>query len=199
MMKSICTLVHRPGSDRAAFQHYYEASHAPLGIRHFPFTRYVRNHLIDGDDCGFDTISEFWAEDIAATAALMDGPVGDILRADERRFMDQSRVAPAGAEEHVLSVGPPGDLRVATLIAGGADAAAIREGALEWGRAIAAGMPGVSIDIATAWRTPAFPAAVVLWSPQPPGDAPGVLAGATRHLRVRRFETPPGQLLGNAS
>ncbi|SFR91845.1 EthD domain-containing protein [Sphingomonas jatrophae] len=198
MSKSICVMGHRPGTDRAFFQCYYEANHAPLGRQHFPFTRYVRNHLIDGDDLAFDTISEFWADDIAAAAGLMNGPVGDILRADEEKFVDRPQIASAGADEHVLSPGSPGEARTATLIARGqGDEAAFREGVLAWGRTLAAEMPAVSLDFVIAWREPAFPAAAVLWTPQPPGDAP---AGLTvRHLHVRRCETPPELLLGNAA
>lgn len=197
MMKSVCALRHKPGSDRAAFQRYYEANHAPLGVQHFPFTRYVRNHLIDGEDLGVDTISEFWAEDIVATAALMDGPVGDILRADEERFMDRPAIAAAGADEHVLSAGAPGAERFVTLIAGGAgDPASFGAAVLEWAHGIAAETPAVSLDLVTPWGAPAFPAAALLWSNAPPADAPASLQPA-RTLRVHRVETPADTLLGN--
>src|SRR5690606_27385521 len=148
-----CALVHRPDSTRAAFHAYYEENHAPLGARHFPFTRYVRNHFIDGEDLGYDTISEFWAEDIEAAAALMNGPVGEILRADERRLLDQSRIASGGVEEHELSTGVPAGpdgIRTAFLInpALSADAissAAWRQGVMAWGRSLAADWSGVSL------------------------------------------------------
>jgi uncharacterized protein (TIGR02118 family) len=161
MTKSLCALARRPDFDRAAFHDYYERHHAPLGMRHFPFTRYVRNHLIDAPDVGFDTISEFWADDIDATAALMDGPVGDTMREDERRFMDRARIAPAGSDEEILSEGRPADasgMRTALLV---------RSDKLSpvyhWARCLADVHAGVSIDRLRPWGTPSFPADMVIW------------------------------------
>lgn len=192
MTKSICALVHKPGSTRAAFQAYYEDNHAPLGARHFPFTRYVRNHLIGGQDSSYDTISEFWADDIAGAAALMNGPVGEILRADEVKFMDQSRIAPAGAEEQRLSPGAPagaGGARTAFLVEAADDDVTWRETALAWAKPIAAQAPGVSLDIISSWSAVRFPAAAVLWVPGHVAyDPPAGLR--VRRLLVRRAETP---------
>jgi uncharacterized protein (TIGR02118 family) len=194
MMKSICALARRPDLDRAAFQRYYEERHALLGIRHFPFRRYVRNHLVDAADIGFDTISEFWADDIAALAALMDGPVGDILRADEERFMDRPRIAPAGSDERVLSAGAPVDgdgLRTAILVGPGVDGIVAAQ---RWAEAVAQRTPGVSTDRTQSWREPAFPAGLVVWLPGPP--VPGRLPPNcyARAVLVRRVETPAEQL-----
>lgn len=201
-MKSVCVLAHRPDSSRAEFQRYYEERHAPLGIRHFPFTRYVRNHLLDAPDIGFDTISEFWAEDIGASAALMQGPVGEIMRADEERFMDRSRIAPAGADEHVLSAGSCTDdagERFAVLVRRkGGEEAAFRASVLAWAHDIAARTPGVSVDFAQSWQLPAFPADAVLWTPALP-DETARTPGQVRKLKVRRVETPPAQLLGRVA
>lgn len=200
MMKSICALVHREDLDRAAFQHHYETRHAPLAISHFPFRRYVRNHLLDGADIGYDTISEFWADDIEAVAGLMNGPVGDIMRADEERFMNRERNAPAGAEEHVLSPGAPalGDgTRIAMLVDWDGDEATGKARALAWARDCASAMAGVSIDFVTSWRTPPFPARAVLWMPEDCGVMPP--AGlSVRPVRVRRVETAADQLMDAA-
>lgn len=198
MSKSISALVHRPDSTRTAFQAYYEENHAPLAIQYFPFTRYARNHLIDGEDLGFDTISEFWAEDIAAAAALMNGPVGDILRADEVKFMDQSRIASGSAEELVLSEGDctgPDGLRTALLISPAASEETWREAALSLGRSLAGEQPGVSLDFVQSWGAVLFPASAVLWVP---GEAAFPVAPASLHIRrvlVRRVETAPEQLM----
>lgn len=193
MMKSICALARRPDVSREAFQAYYEEHHAPLAVRHFAFARYARNHLLDCPDIGFDTISEFWAGDIVALAGLMKGPTGDILRADEKKFMDQSRSAPAGCEEHVLSPGVADGDRYALLL----DWSGETDHVLRWARAVAQRAPGVSLDLATSWQEPAFPARAVLWTPdrRAAGDIPPAVA--VRVLRVRRVETPANQLVAD--
>ncbi|HUH37969.1 MAG TPA: EthD domain-containing protein [Spongiibacteraceae bacterium] len=185
MMKSICVLARREDSTREVFQTYYETQHAPLGMKYFPFAGYSRNHLLDAPDIGFDTISEFWTEDTAASAGLMDGPIGEIMRADERRFMDQSKIAPAGAEEHVLSAGAEDGERYAVLLSGKIG----KDTLLAWARKAAGNTPGVSLDIATSWKEPAFPATAVLWTPDAT-IASELPAGVTaRVLRVRRVTT----------
>lgn len=208
MTKSICALVHRPDYTRSAFQNYYEEHHAPLAVKYFPFTRYARNHLIGGDDIGYDTISEFWAEDITAAAALMHGPVGDILRADEERFMDRSRISSGGVDdEHVLSAGSPAapdGLRTAFLIApspagGQLSGDAWRETVLGLGRTLAAAMPGVSLDHVTPWGTPGFPATAVLWCPGEVAPMKVPNGFQIRRVIARWFETPAEQLLGNTA
>jgi uncharacterized protein (TIGR02118 family) len=207
MPKSICLLGRRPDITRAEFQRYYETRHAPLGARLFPFTRYVRNHLQDHEEIGFDTISEFWAEDIVAAAALVDGPAGDIMRADERKFMDQSTSRPAGVVEHVLA-GPervreaPGREKLALLLrpADGVAAEAFVAAAQAWGRRLGESADRVTLDEVSAWSERGFVCEAVLWVW--PGAA-AIAAGAPpaevtvwRRLSVRADETPPEQLLG---
>lgn len=207
MMKSVCLLGRRPGLTRAEFQRYYEASHAPLGARHFPFTRYVRNHLQDAEEIGFDTISEFWARDIDATAALMDGPVGDILRADERRFMDQSAIRPAGADEQLLagparSLEDPSQDKISLLLRRAPDVSveAFLTAAQSWGRRIGDQALRVTLDELSAWGERGFGCEAILWVW--PGRAGITLDEPPPQVRlwvkptVRPSETAPEDLLG---
>lgn len=83
--------------------------HAPLAAMHFPFRGYVRNHVLPGQRAKFETISEFWADDLARLTALWQGPAGAILAQDEARFMDRERITPAEAVSHSLSSGAPTD------------------------------------------------------------------------------------------
>lgn len=206
MMKSICTLTRRADFSRRQFQDYYENQHSPLAIQHFPFVRYVRNHVVGGEDIGFDTISEFWAVDVDKLANLMKGPVGQRLQEDERRFMDQSQIAPGYARETVISEGQGPSRRYALLLnwkassgegASGNKAARGKFDVLSWARANAADYPAISVDRIEAWQQPAFPARAVVWTPEPdlltalPADIQVDL------VEVERVETPPAQLLGN--
>lgn len=186
MMKSMCVLARRADFSREQFQTYYEDNHAPLGVENFPFTRYVRNHLLDAPDIGFDTISEFWAEDIGALGELMNGPVGDLLREDECRFMDQSKIAPAGSQEHILSPGVVDGERYALLLNWSGDQPLEL---LDWAAQVATRAAGVSMDITTSWRQPAFPAQAVLWTPDKTVVADMPKAVTVRIVRVQRFET----------
>ncbi len=107
-MKTIGLMPRRPDITRAAFRDHYETRHAPLALPLFPFTKYVRNHVLasDPDPIGFDCLSEFWVDDVEQVHRLMKSEVGDLMREDERRFADQPRIAPAVAEE-TLVAGPP--------------------------------------------------------------------------------------------
>jgi hypothetical protein len=102
-VKALAFLPRRADLGRAAFRDYYETRHAPLALRYLAFTRYVRNHVLDGPDLGFDCISEFWPRSIEATAALMRTKVGERMRADERAFSDQARLVSSGCEEVLLA------------------------------------------------------------------------------------------------
>lgn len=201
MTKSICALAHKPGSTREDFQLYYEDHHVPLAVGYFPFSAYARNHVIGTQSFDWDTISEFWADDIAAAAALMAGPVGEIMAADEERFMDRSVIASAGVEEVILSSGPRAGKdgqRTALLIQDSAENVDLRSVAMDWARSLANDLSGVSVDFTTNWTERAFPAKAVLWLPgtQQPSTPQGLLV---QKLLVRRAETPASQLIGAPS
>ncbi|MCP1470270.1 uncharacterized protein (TIGR02118 family) [Sphingobium sp. OAS761] len=199
MTKSVCALVHKPGSTRAAFQRYYEDNHAPLAVGLFPFSGYARNHLVDAVDFGWDTISEFWAEDIVAAAALMDGPIGDRMRADEERFMDRSRIRAAGAEEIILSTGQRVDSqqrRTALLIDGERERENVRLQARRFAQQLAEQSSGVSIDMVQAWEGAAFPATAIIWVPGWPAGTDTYPSFVTQALKLVRHATPFAQLSG---
>src|SRR6201999_3051588 len=100
-MKTVGLMPRRPDTSRAAFREHYETQHAPLALGKFPFEKYIRNHLVasDPDPIGFDCLSEFWVGDVAEIHKIMAGPIGDIMKEDERRFTHQDKIGPAVAEE----------------------------------------------------------------------------------------------------
>ncbi|MCR9185899.1 MAG: EthD domain-containing protein [Halieaceae bacterium] len=109
-MKSICLLSRLSGTSPEAFRDYYENNHSRLGSRYFPFAKYVRNHVLSASPAvDFDVITEFFFAPDLDVAGVHSGRVREILDADERRFMEQRLIRPAGAEE-VLLAGPPRDV-----------------------------------------------------------------------------------------
>ncbi len=197
-MKSVCAFTRRPDMTRAEFQRYYEEQHAPLGIRYFAFRAYVRNHVVDGQCAEIETISEFWADDLARLAAVLDGPAGPIFAADEARFMDRTRTAPAAAEERILSPGPLTDangLRWAALLCWSGEA--VPAGLYAWALEAAACQPGVSLDILAPRQGQGarFPAQALLWLPDFALAPPPPSEFAVRALRMRRVRTPDADLL----
>ena len=94
----------RPDLTRAAFRTHYETRHAPLALGKFPFEKYIRNHVVasDPDPIGFDCLSEFWVGDVAEIHKIMAGPIGDIMKEDERRFTHQDKIGPAVAEDTLI-------------------------------------------------------------------------------------------------
>ena len=200
MMKSVCAFTRKEGLTRQQFHDYYENNHAPLGIQHFPFARYVRNHVQGSPEIDIETISEFWAEDIGALAGLMDGPVGEIMAVDEARFMQRDRIAPGGADEAVLSEGDATDkdgFRSVFLVrwTEGNDAAALQD-LKAWAKEVAAQQPGVSLDVITSWSADSgFPAKALLWLPDHARAPRPAASFDVTPLRVRRCETPLEDML----
>lgn len=202
MTKSICALAHKPGTTREDFQRYYEENHAPLAISHFPFSAYARNHVTGAEKFHWDTISEFWANDIEAAAALMAGPVGKIMAADEERFMNRPLIASAGVEEVILSPGDAAGIdgrRTALLVQNASEGVDLRSAVMAWAEGFANDMPGVSVDFMSNWTDLAFPAKAVLWLPGWQAQAAIPYGLFTQALLVRHVTTPASQLLGGHS
>lgn len=175
-MKSVCLLSHRPDLTREAFRDYYETRHALLGMKHFAFRKYLRNHVVASSpsDVDFDCLSEFWHDDLAKAYEIMAGPTGDILREDERRFMDQPRIRAAASVE-TLVAGPErgverGVARKQALLlacAQGQTASELAAAARGWGERLTRELPGVlraTLDeIARFDGDASFPYDAILW------------------------------------
>jgi len=209
-MKSVCLISRRPDLSREAFREYYETRHALLGMKHFAFEKYLRNHVVASSpvEVDFDCLSEFWQEDLAGAYETMSGPIGDILREDERRFMDQPRIRAAASVE-TLVAGPERGVergavhKQALLLAREPGLAAIDmvRAARSWGERLARELPGVervTLDEITRFEGDArFPydAILSLWLADGAAGAGGVAppAGLTLAAVVTfdSIESPP--------
>ena len=208
MNKSVALLSRRTDVSRDYFQDYYESRHAPLASSHFPFTKYVRNHLLSLPDIGFDTVSEFWSDDYGAIAELMGSAVGDMMREDERRFMDQSMIRSALSTE-CLVLGPVRHVewaprsRVAVLVGRGGDLGddVFVERLKAYGHTLAteAGeqVTRVTLDVFQTFPGMTFPYAAILWLWLKDERQPPLAAGPSAGIDVqgvvltRSCETPP--------
>ncbi|MDO8862971.1 EthD domain-containing protein [Haliea sp. E1-2-M8] len=196
-MKSVCLLSHRPGSTREAFREYYETSHSRLGSRYFPFSKYVRNHVVSSaGEVDFDVITEFFFDDGVDVAGVHSGRVREILDEDEKRFMDQRLIRPAGSEEMLLSgsardIAPAGTQRQMLMLTHAGDAGNFRDAVNSWGKQLAeeGGLPRVSVDYTQAHapsgegRFP-FDAVLSLWLPENGGALSGLSPPAALELRA---------------
>ncbi len=107
MIKLVYCLRRRAEIDRAAFQHYWLTTHAPLveaAAEALGVVRYVQSHTIESalgpalaesrgcTDPVYDGVAELWWEGEAQLTAAMSTPggqrAGATLLADERNFID---------------------------------------------------------------------------------------------------------------
>ncbi len=110
MIKNLTLIARRADHDREQFREHYEETHAPLALRHIHvFDNYVRNHVADelgGGTPAFDVCTEFWFADGEAAKTVMtvlESPVGEEIRADEKSFMDRSSITSIPVSERVVS------------------------------------------------------------------------------------------------
>ncbi|MDB5429822.1 MAG: ethyl tert-butyl ether degradation EthD [Caulobacter sp.] len=107
-MKTIILVNSLEGRTRDQFREHYEAVHAPLGARWFPFYKYLRNHVVEAEPGAteFDGMGEFWAIlTPAETAPILAGEAGPLFEDDRALFMSTRRSG--GMVEEILLVGPP--------------------------------------------------------------------------------------------
>ena len=108
MVKGIVVLKRKPGLSQEEFTRYYEEVHVPLVLSHFrTMRRYVRNYVIappGGEGPDFDCITEFWfdsKQELKRVYDLYESDVGEVIRNDEERFIDRSKMLFFRVEEMV--------------------------------------------------------------------------------------------------
>ena len=109
MVKVIALLKRKQGMTREDFTRYWREKHGPLVARVFPgVRRYVQNHaarLPGRGEPQIDGVAELWFDSLESwrTAAdFIQGDQGKVIREDEEKFLDRSRMVSFVAEEKVI-------------------------------------------------------------------------------------------------
>ncbi|QIB51539.1 EthD domain-containing protein [Pseudomonas sp. OIL-1] len=192
-MKAVSLLVRKPDISRAAFRAYYERHYCLLAMQHFPFRRYVRNHLLENDDrFGFDCISEFGLAEEFRRVPLMGSRSRQLMEADELEFMQPELIRVAAAEEHILfaadSHGPSQQRQVLLFRdeGPGPGPQGLKQGIETLGAELLRQLDSVSemkLDLLTSDPAQPFPFDALLWIrtegtdgfPLKPGTIPGLV------------------------
>ena len=108
MVKGMSLIKRKLGLSREEFYRHYEEVHVPLALKYFPtFKKYVRNYIITPagvEEQEFDCITEVWFNGMEDCQAAMDfwaSDAGQVIRDDEERFMDRSKIVAFLVEEKV--------------------------------------------------------------------------------------------------
>lgn len=209
MNKSIAFIPRRTDLSRAEFGNYYETQHAPLGCQHFPFAKYVRNHLAGDEEPGFDAMVEFFTEDPGRSAEIDAGEGGKIMRVDEAKFMIKEDLQACGSQESLVAGAPrvvengPRP-KIALLLK--ADKELMPEQlapiASTWASHFTDRCERITLDVLKPWPGATLPCDAILWFwPSDHGFAPdtGLPSGLKRvhQFAITSCETPPSSLLGH--
>ena len=192
-LKALALMPRRPDLTREQFRRYYESRHTPLALRYLRFRKYVRNHLLDAPDIGFDCVSEFWpsagggdvrahADEGGRTPTRGRAPSSPISRASSQAPCEEvhprRRAAPGRRDRHHQAGAPAAD---------GPSTPATLVGSLQaWAADMAAPGADASRSISLIGAPPAaFPCDAILW-------LHGVDAGADPRLPAGDRDRRPG-------
>jgi uncharacterized protein (TIGR02118 family) len=104
-------ITRKPTLDDAAFHRYWSETHGPIAARILQIKRYVQSHRIPHPNTNspYDGVAEVLIDNLAALDALRKSPAYlDGALADERNFIDLSRVEWMATQDHVIVDGPTG-------------------------------------------------------------------------------------------
>lgn len=109
MVKVISLLKRKDGLTQEEFSRYWEEKHGPLVIRVVPGLKgYIQNHparLPGGGEPQIDGVAELWFDSLEswqAAAKFHLGDGGKVIRDDEEKFLDQSKMVWFVAQEKVI-------------------------------------------------------------------------------------------------
>lgn len=98
MVKLIYCISKKPGMSVEEFQRYWRDIHGPIAAKIPGLRRYVQSHVVPtlyerGQQPAYDGAAELWFDDLDALAAAMRSPEVAAALADEKNFIDHTRVA----------------------------------------------------------------------------------------------------------
>ncbi|MBU6258029.1 MAG: EthD domain-containing protein [Burkholderiales bacterium] len=210
IIKFVTLIQRKAGTTRAAFANYYEQVHAPLAARHFPFDKYVRNHLVSSRpaDLPFDVYVETFV-DRGKALGLLTGDVARVFDEDEQRFMNAPpRPEGFAARERLVcglprDVDPRGTRKVALFVgnAAGAEPEGFFEAVAAWGKGLGERLGAARVvldEVVPGHRVKCFDsdAVLMLWADHPFTAVPAAPAGTTLDavLVLDSQETPKDEL-----
>lgn len=204
-MKAVSLISRRADLGRAEFRHYYETSHCWLAMQHFPFRRYVRNHVLGHPQLDFDCISEFELAEDLSRFDLMASRSRQLILADEEQFMDQGRIRIATAREYPLIVPAtevPSERLESQVLLLQLDEQALLVLGEQLARQLATTRPdlhALRLDLLRSDPQRPFPCNALLWLDwrdrrEPPPTRLAELPGLLHDLWLARASTPSAQL-----
>lgn len=109
MVKVMTLLKKKAGLTQEEFSQYWKETHGVLVAKTIPgVKRYVQNHVIKlpgGREPSFDGVAELWYENMESwqkSAEWYLSDKGKIIRDDEEKFIDKSKMAFIVVEEEEL-------------------------------------------------------------------------------------------------
>lgn len=204
-MKAVSLISRRADLGRGEFRRYYETTHCWLAMRHFPFRRYTRNHVLGHPQLDFDCISEFELSEELSGIDLMASYSRQLILADEEQFMEQSRIRIASAREYPLIV-PTTEVsadrlesQVLFLQLEGPAVLALAEQLARDLAALRVDLYALRLDLLRSDPRRPFPCNALLWLDwcdrrEPLPAALNELPGVLHELWLARTSTPQAQL-----
>ena len=108
MVKLIAMMKRKPGLTQDEFSKYWKEIHALVALKNIPgLEKYVQNHQVKLNDRepAYDGIAELWFKDMESFKYMSKwyrSDEGKVLRDDEARFMDTSKMVSYVCEELVI-------------------------------------------------------------------------------------------------
>ena len=189
-------ITRKPSMNDAEFHRYWRETHGPIAARIPQLHRYVQSHRITayGSNSPYDGEAEVLIDNLDAMAALRRSPKYiDGALADERKFIDLTRVEWMVTRDHVVLDGPTGGKLVKgvwqLVIKPGMPLDEFREYWLGVHGPMALKLPGLRryvqshlIDEAYLYANPRFDGVAQLWFDSPEAFAAAFASPAGKDL-----------------